>query len=87
MLRNCISLMVKMSPMTVSCRYVGRHGWNNRVNKPFFMEVNRRRQVVELDNQLKNKDEVARRSSFTDWNYSAELKALQVKPGFIATTD
>ena len=54
---------------------------NHRVYKPLFIELNKRRQIVELDNKLKNKDAIQRRSSHSDWNYSAELKALQSRLG------
>jgi len=36
---------------------------------------------VELDNKLKQKTEIQRRSSHSDWNYQAELKALQARLG------
>ena len=36
---------------------------------------------MELDNVLKQKTEIQRRSSHSDWNYQAELKALQARLG------
>ena len=74
MLRSCVSLLAQVSPVSQVMR-----GMSNRVYKPLMLELNKRREVVELDNRLKNKDSVARRSSYSDWNYPAELKALQVR--------
>ena len=80
MLRGCVSLVSRMSPVTQVMRGMSRRApGNNRVTKPLMLELNKRREVVELDNRLKNKDNVARRSSYSDWNYPAELNALQVK--------
>ena len=79
MLRGCVSLLARASPVAEVCRAMSRRaGVHNRVYKPLFLELNRRREIVERDNKLKNKDFVPRRSSYTDWNYPAELKALQV---------
>ena len=80
MLRGCVSLLARASPVTQVMRMnmSRRAPGNNRVTKPLMMELNKRREVVELDNRLKNRDTVARRSSYSDWNYPAELKALQV---------
>jgi len=36
---------------------------------------------VELDNILKEKESISRRSSFSNWNYTAEIKALQARLG------
>jgi len=36
---------------------------------------------VELDETLKEKDSIARRSSFSNWNFNAEIKALQARLG------
>merc|ERR1719318_648591 len=45
-------------------------------------EINRRKKVVELNHMLKDgKVPIPRRSSFTDWNYQAELAALQARIG------
>jgi len=50
--------------------------------KPYKVEVNKRKAIVELDQILKHgKVPVPRRSSFTDWNYQAEMKALQARVG------
>merc|ERR1712001_13850 len=47
-----------------------------------FIEFNERRQIAELDSMLKKGQvEVQRRSSFSDWNYQAEVKALQSRLG------
>merc|ERR1712001_777297 len=47
-----------------------------------FIEFNERRQIAELDSMLKKGQvEVQRRSSFSDWNYQAEVKALQARLG------
>ena len=79
MLRVCVSLLARASPVSQVMRGMSRRTpGHNRVTKPLRMELNKRREVVELDNRLKNKDIVARRSSYSDWNYPAELKALQV---------
>merc|ERR1712106_847671 len=56
--------------------------WNNRSVKPYLMEINKRKKVVELDHMLKDgKVPIMRRSQFSDWNYQAELKALQSRIG------
>jgi len=56
--------------------------WNNRSIMPYLREVNKRQAVVELDHMLKQgKVPIPRRSSFTDWNYQAEMKALQARLG------
>jgi len=82
MLRGCVSLLARASPVAEVCRGMSRRaGVHNRVYKPLFLELNRRREIVERDNKLKNKDSVPRRSSYTDWNYPAELKALQARLG------
>ena len=79
MLRGCVSLVSRVSPVTQVMRGMSRRApGTNRVKKPLMLELNKRREVVERDNRLKNKDNVARRSSYSDWNYPAELKALQV---------
>ena len=79
MLRSCVSLLAQVSPVSQVMRGMSRRApGNNRVYKPLMLELNKRREVVELDNRLKNKESVARRSSYSDWNYPAELKALQV---------
>ena len=79
MLRSCVSLLAQVSPVSQVMRGMSRRApGNNRTYKPLMLELNKRREVVELDNRLKNKDSVARRSSYSDWNYPAELKALQV---------
>ena len=78
MLRGCVSLVARASPVSQVLRGMSRRVYNNRVQKPLLLEFNKRRRVVELDNRLKNKDSVVRRSSYTDWNYPAELKAIQV---------
>ena len=103
MLRSSVRLLGLLSPLTQSCRSMGRaRMWNTR-RKPMFLEFNERRQMVELDGMLKvglvshwyyitsdiipiislqkGHVEVPRRSSFTDWNYHAEVKALQVRLG------
>jgi len=57
-------------------------GWNNRSVAPFLREVNRRQEIVELDHMLKQEVvPIPRRSSFTDWNYQAEIKAFQARIG------
>jgi len=82
MLRSCVSLLAQVSPVSQVMRGMSRRApGNNRVYKPLMLELNKRREVVELDNRLKNKDSVARRSSYSDWNYPAELKALQARLG------
>ena len=73
-----MSLLARASPVSQVMRGMSRRPGNNRTTKPLIMELNKRREVVELDNRLKNRDIVARRSSYSDWNYPAELKALQV---------
>merc|ERR1711923_432759 len=55
--------------------------WNTK-RRPAFIEFNERREIVELDSMLKKGEvEVGRRSLFSDWNYQAELKALQARLG------
>jgi len=69
-----------VSPTQPITRLMGR--WNNRSVKPYLMEINKRRKVVELDHMLKDgKVPIMRRSQFSDWNYQAELKALQARIG------
>lgn len=56
--------------------------WNNRSVKPYLKEINKRRDTVELNHMLKEGQiPIPRRSSFTDWNYQAELMALQARIG------
>jgi len=76
-----VSLLARASPVSQVMRGMSRRPGNNRTTKPLIMELNKRREVVELDNRLKNRDIVARRSSYSDWNYPAELKALQARLG------
>jgi len=80
--------MIKFSPLlSKACpprlslmRCMGR--WNNRSVAPYMREMNRRRAVVELDHMLKDGYvPIPRRSSFSDWNYQAELAALQARLG------
>ena len=67
------SLLPRTQPIT---RMMGR--WNNRSVAPYMREINRRKKVVELNHMLKDgKVPIPRRSSFTDWNYQAELAAGQ----------
>ena len=42
-----------MSPVSQSCRYMGRARMWNTKRKPTFIEFNERRQIVELDSMLK----------------------------------
>ena len=52
-LRSSLGLMALMSPVSQSCRWMGRaRMWNTR-RKPTFIEFNERRQIVELDSMLK----------------------------------
>ena len=51
-LRSSLRLMSLVSPVTQSCRHMGRGMWNTR-RKPTFIEFNERREIVELDNMLK----------------------------------
>jgi len=61
-------------------RQMGR--LNNRSIAPFWREINRRKKVVELDHMLKRgKVPIDRRSSYSDWNYQAEVTAFQVRLG------
>ena len=53
MLRSSVRLLGLLSPLTQSCRSMGRaRMWNTR-RKPMFLEFNERRQMVELDGMLK----------------------------------
>ena len=52
MLRSSVRLVSLLSPLTRSCRFMGRGRWNT-TRKPTFIEFNERRQIVELDNMLK----------------------------------
>eukprot|EP00090_Calanus_glacialis_P004429 TRINITY_DN13304_c0_g1_i1.p1 TRINITY_DN13304_c0_g1~~TRINITY_DN13304_c0_g1_i1.p1 ORF type:complete len:341 (-),score=124.87 TRINITY_DN13304_c0_g1_i1:38-1060(-) len=71
------SLVPRTQPIA---RMMGR--WNNRSVAPYMREINRRKKVVELNHMLKDgKVPIPRRSSFTDWNYQAELAALQARIG------
>jgi len=82
MLRSSVRLVNLLSPLTQSCRYMGRARMWNTKRKPMLIEFNERRQIVELDSMLKKGHvEVPRRSSFSDWNYHAEVKALQARLG------
>ena len=82
-LRGCVSAagtVARVSPRSLhTTGRVSRRLGNSRTVKPLLFELNRRSDIVELDHKLKNKDIVPRRSSFTDWNYAAEMKALQVQ--------
>ena len=51
-LRSSLRLMSLVSPVTQSCRQMGRGMWNTR-RKPTFIEFNERREIVELDSMLK----------------------------------
>ena len=53
MLRSTVRLVNLLSPLTQSCRYMGRARMWNTKRKPVFIEFNERRQIVELDSMLK----------------------------------
>ena len=53
MLRSSVRLVSLLTPLTQSCRYMGRARMWNTKRKPMFIEFNERRQIVELDNMLK----------------------------------
>jgi len=53
----------------------------SREVRPVLMEFNERRQKIELNNKLKEVNPIDRRSSFLDWNYVAELTALNGRLG------
>ena len=88
-LRGCVSAagtVARVSPRSLhTTGRVSRRLGNSRTVKPLLFELNRRSDIVELDHKLKNKDIVPRRSSFTDWNYAAEMKALQVQELYLQT--
>jgi len=54
---------------------------NSRVMRPVFEEMNERRAIVELNNKLKGENPIDRRSSYLEWNYSAELYAFTARLG------
>jgi len=73
-------LLRHIVPLTSPSRLMGR--WNNRAVAPYMKEINRRREVVEMNYMLKEGQvPIPRRSSFTDWNYQAELIAIQARLG------
>ena len=53
MLRSSVRLVGLLSPLTQSCRFMGRARMWNTKRKPTFIEFNERRQIVELDSMLK----------------------------------
>ena len=53
MLRSSVRLVSLLSPLTQSCRYMGRGRMWNTKRKPMMIEFNERRQIVELDSMLK----------------------------------
>jgi len=53
----------------------------SREVRPVLMELNRRRETIELNNKLKEVNPMDRRSSYLDWNYQAELTALNGRLG------
>ena len=53
MLRSSVRLVSLLSPLTQSCRYMGRARMWNTKRKPMMIEFNERRQIVELDSMLK----------------------------------
>ena len=53
MLRSSLRLLSLLSPLTRSCRFMGRARMWNTTRKPTFIEFNERRQIVELDSMLK----------------------------------
>eukprot|EP00088_Acartia_fossae_P000551 TRINITY_DN10225_c0_g1_i6.p1 TRINITY_DN10225_c0_g1~~TRINITY_DN10225_c0_g1_i6.p1 ORF type:complete len:369 (-),score=71.02 TRINITY_DN10225_c0_g1_i6:477-1517(-) len=53
----------------------------SRETKPVLMELNRRRKTIELNNKLKEVNPMDRRSSFLEWNFQAELAALNGRLG------
>ena len=53
MLRSSVRLVSLLTPLTQSCRYMGRARMWNTKRKPMFIEFNERRQIAELDNMLK----------------------------------
>ena len=53
MLRSSVRLISLLSPLTQSCRYMGRARMWNTKRKPMMIEFNERRQIVELDSMLK----------------------------------
>jgi len=78
--RASFLLLRHIVPLTSTSRLMGR--WNNRAVAPYMKEINRRREVVEMNYMLKEGQvPIPRRSSFTDWNYQAELMAIQARLG------
>ena len=53
MLRSSVRLVNLLSPLSQSCRYMGRARMWNTKRKPMFIEFNERRKIVELDSMLK----------------------------------
>jgi len=57
-----------------------RHlGYRSRKVRPMLLDFNRRRDVIELNNKLKEENPIDRRSSFIEWNYSSELFAFSAR--------
>jgi len=56
-------------------------GHLSRETRPVLYELNDRRKTIELNNKLKEINPIDRRSSFSDWNYEAELTALNSRLG------
>jgi large subunit ribosomal protein L44 len=56
-------------------------GHNSREVRPVLYDIGQRRDVIELNNKLKEVNPIDRRSSFLDWNFEAELSALNGRLG------
>jgi len=53
----------------------------SREVRPVIYDLNKRRKNVELNNKLKGINPIDRRSSYSEWNYQAELAALNGRLG------
>jgi len=53
----------------------------SREVRPVIYDLNKRRKNVELNNKLKGINPIDRRSSYSEWNYQAELTALNGRLG------
>lgn len=77
-----------LSPSSVGLRFIQQlqlqpfRSYQPGHIRPTLVELNKRRQKVELNHMLKDgKVPVQRRSNFSDWNFEAELKAFGSRLG------
>jgi len=66
---------------SISTSFTRQRSHLSREVRPVIYELNRRRDTIELNNKLKEVNPIDRRSEFLDWNFQAELGALNGRLG------